>query len=143
MKYFVLTLSLLLSLSSFAQDGGAGTIALTLSPFATATRVIESGFATITAGLQTALAPFATTSASIEARGVAGKEQLKDELIALDRDMQAGLVKSIDDVRQPSLKEIFSEIASDENEIEKINELVPTGTEVHRIATVVTLKLFY
>src|SRR5688572_18295573 len=108
MKNVLLILALMFTLSNaFAQSALEATSATTLSPFATATRLLESGTVT-------SLAPFASTIATAQARGVAGKEQLKDELVALNDDMVAGSVKNIEQVRQPALKELFAEIASDE-----------------------------
>lgn len=143
MKKLFFAFVLTLTSQVYAQSISAGTTAVFISPFATATRVLESAVATMTAGTQTALAPFATTSASIEARGVAGKEQMRDELVDLDRDMRNGLVQELADIRQPSLKEVMLEIAQDKEEMERIHALIPEGNEALKIATVVTLKLFY
>ncbi|MFP5386113.1 MAG: hypothetical protein ACLGHN_08550 [Bacteriovoracia bacterium] len=135
MKNLFIVLALLFSLgSAFAQSGIEATSATTLSPFATATRLMES--ATVTS-----LAPFASTIATAQARGVAGREQLKDELVALNDDMVAGVVRSIDDVRQPTLKELFLEIEADEAQMENINAVVAEGSKLHRIATAVTVAL--
>lgn len=106
----------------------------TLSPFATALRVMESGTVT-------ALAPFASTIATAQSRGVAGKEQLKDELVALNDDIVSGKVKEISEVRQPALKELFEEIAADEDQMTNINSAIDSGSELHRIATAVTVAL--
>jgi len=89
----------------------------------------------------TSLAPFASTIATAQARGVAGKEQLKDELVSLNDDMIAGTVRSIDEVRQPALKELFAEIAADEAQMESINSVINSGSKLHRIATAVTVSL--
>lgn len=137
MKNVLFLIALMFSLSSFAQSvsGIEATSATTLSPFATATRLMES--ATVTS-----LAPFASTIATAaQARGVAGREQLKDELVALNDDMVAGAVKSIDEVRQPALKELFFEIEADEMQMENINAVIPEGSKLHRIATAVTVAL--
>lgn len=134
MKKIVLTLALCLSIgSAFAQNIIEASTAVTLSPFVTATRLLEG----------TTAAPFISTLATImgQHRGVAGKEQLKDELVALNNDMVAGTVKSIEEVRQPALKEFFAEIAADEAKMESINALVKSGSELHKIATAVTAAL--
>lgn len=135
MKNAFLVLALVFTLgNAFAQSVIDLTSATTLAPFATATKLIESGTITI-------LAPFASTSASVQARGVAGKEQLKDELVALNQDMIAGKVKSVEDVRQPALRELFEEIVADENQMNEIAAIVNVGTDVHKIATAVTVTL--
>ncbi len=135
MKNVLLVLALMFTLSNaFAQSGIEATSATTLSPFATATRLLESGTVT-------SLAPFASTIASAQARGVAGKEQLKDELVALNDDMVSGAVKSIDEVRQPALKELFAEIAADDAQMESINSVIKSGSKLHRIASAVTVSL--
>ena len=135
MKQFLVLVALMFTLSNaFAQSAIEATSATTLSPFATATRLMES--ATVTS-----LAPFASTIATAQARGVAGQEQLKDELAALNDDIVAGAVKSINDIRQPALKELFAEIAADGAQMENINSAVNSGSELHRIATAVTVAL--
>lgn len=135
MKNALLVLALMFTLSNaFAQNIIEATSATTLSPFATATRILESG-------IVTSLAPFASTIATAQARGVAGKEQLKDELVSLNDDMASGSVKSIDEVRQPALKELFAEIAADEAQMESINSVIKSGSKLHRIATAVTVSL--
>jgi hypothetical protein len=117
-----------------AQSGLEITTATTLSPFLTATKVMQ-------AGTVTAVSPFATTKASLMNRGVAGREQLKDDIVALNEDMVSGKVKTIDEVRQPALREVFFEISQDEEEMEKINTVVTEGSRLHRIATAVTITL--
>lgn len=135
MKNVLLVLALMFTLSNaFAQSALEATSATTLSPFATATRILESGTVT-------SLAPFASTIATAQARGVAGKEQLKDELVALNDDMVAGSVKNIEEVRQPALKELFAEIAADEAQMDSINSVIKSGSKLHRIATAVTVSL--
>ena len=135
MRNVFMVLALMFAVSNaFAQSALEATSATTLSPFATATRVLESGTVT-------SLAPFASTIATAQARGVAGKEQLKDELVALNDDMVSGRVKSIDEVRQPALKELFEEISADEEQMESINSAINSGSRLHRIATAVTVAL--
>lgn len=136
MKNLFIVLALVFSLSNaFAQSVVEATSATTLSPFATATRLLES--ATVTA-----LAPFASTIATAaQARGVAGREQLKDELVALNDDIVSGAVKSIEEVRQPALRELFVEIEADESQMENINAVIKDGSKLHRIATAVTIAL--
>lgn len=135
MKNALIVLALMFTLSNaFAQSIIEASTATTISPFVTATRLMES--ATVTS-----LAPFASTIATAQARGVAGKEQLKDELVSLNDDMIAGTVRSIDEVRQPALKELFAEIAADEAQMESINSVINSGSKLHRIATAVTVSL--
>lgn len=136
MKNVLIVLALMFTLSSaFAQSIIEATSVTTLSPFATATRLMES--ATVTS-----LAPFASTIATAaQARGVAGREQLKDDLVALNDDMVSGAVKSIDDVRQPALKEFFAEIEADDSQMADINAVINEGSKLHKIATAVTIAL--
>ncbi len=70
-------------------------------------------------------------------RGVAAREQLKDDLVALNDDVLNLGIDTIDEVRQPALKEVFLEIASNEEDMQEINSLVSEGTELQKIATVV------
>lgn len=135
MKNVLLVLAFMLSLNNvFAQVIIEATSATTSSPFATATRLLESGTVT-------SLAPFASTIATAQARGVAGKEQLKDELVALNEDMASGSIKTIDEVRQPALKELFAEISADEEQMGNISSIIRSGSKLHRIATAVTVAL--
>jgi hypothetical protein len=119
---------------AFSQSGVEVSTGTLLSPFATATRLMES--ATVTA-----LAPLASTIATVQSRGVAGKEQLKDELVGLNEDMIQGVVKNVEDVRQPTLKELFLEISSDQTQMDNISSMVKSGSRLHRIATAVTMTL--
>ncbi|GEM_PF-2494483 len=135
MKKTLIAFSLVLALgNAFAQSIIEVTSATTLLPFVTATRLLQSGTATI-------LSPLATTLATVQARGVAGKEQLKDELVNLNDDMAEGLVDQIEDVRQPALKELFLEIASNENEMKKIDSVISEGSNLHKVASAVTIAL--
>jgi hypothetical protein len=143
MKIVFFAFSLLFSLANvYAQSGSAvgqatlakGSTALTLSPFATATELMKS--ATFTA-----VSPFASTSASLQARGVAGKEQLKDELVVLNEEMLSGEVKRIQDVRQSGLRELFSEIAASDEQMAEIDAVIKSGSKLHRIATAVAVEL--
>ncbi len=117
-----------------AQSGLDLTTATTLSPFLTATRVLE-------AGTITAISPFVATKATLTNRGVAAREQLKDELVVLNEDIVSGKVKLIEEVRQPALREIFMEISESQDEMEKIKSIIPDGSKLHRIATAVTITL--
>jgi hypothetical protein len=135
MKFSFITMALFFSLSNaFAQSAIEATSATTLSPFATATRMLESG--TITT-----LAPFASTIAVAQERGVAGKEQLKDELAALNDDMASGAVKTIDQVKQPALKELFMEISEDKEQMNNIGSVIKSGSKLHKIATALNISL--
>jgi hypothetical protein len=135
MKKLLVATVLAMSLgNAFAQTFSEAVTAVTMLPSATATKLTESAIGTI-------VSPFATTSASVQARGVAGKEQLRDDLAALDEDIRSGAVKTIVEVRQPALKELFAEIAENEEEMSEINAVVKSGSELHRIATAVTIEL--
>jgi hypothetical protein len=135
-KNLLLIAALMLTVSqAFAQSIIEGTTAVTLSPSVTATQLMES--ATVTT-----MAPFASSiTSAIDARGVAGKEQLRDDLVILNDDMVAGRISSIAEVRQPALKELFMEIAANEEQMEAITSVIEEGSELHRIATAVTVSL--
>ena len=134
MKKLIITLALSLLIgNAFAQNIIQGTTAVTLSPFVAATRLLEL----TSAG--PLLSPLATEIG--QSRGVAGKEQLKDELPALNSDIEAGIVNSIAEVRQPALKELFAEIAADEAQMNNINSLVKEGSQLQKISTAVTATL--
>lgn len=132
MKNALVVIALMFTLgNAFAQS----LTETTLSPLATATRIVQSGTATALIG------PLASTLASAQNRGVAGKEQLKDELVALNDDLVSGKVQEIGDVRQPALRELFEEIAANESQMADINSVIDSGSELHRIATAVTVAL--
>lgn len=135
MKNGLIAIALMFTLSNaFSQSIVEATSATTLLPFVTATRLLQSGTATI-------VAPLASTLATVQSRGVAGREQIKDDLVALNDDMASGVVNSIDEVRQPALKELFAEISADEEQMGNINSVVTSGSELHKIATTVTIAL--
>lgn len=127
MKKLIMLAALALSVNAFAVSF----VQTTISPFVTATRLVEL----------TVLAPFASTAATVQSRGVAGKEQLKDELVALNDDMISGAVKSIDEVRQPALKELFSEIAADQSQMDSINSVLESNSDLEKIAGTVAAVL--
>lgn len=137
MKNLFILIALLFSLHSMAQISES-TSQTTMSPFATATELMNSATATMAS-------PFVSTSgtlaSSVAARGVAGKEQMRDELVALNDDMVAGRVKTIEQVRQSALKELFEEISADDSQMSEINSVVTSGSRLHRIATSVTIVL--
>lgn len=119
MKKLLVMLALVISTQSFAES-----VVLTVaSPFITATRLL----------VVTVASPFISTVATLESRGVAGQEQMRDELVALNDDMVAGQVKSIDEVRQPALKELFQEISSSEENMAEINSVLK-GSELEKVA---------
>lgn len=135
MKKSILALGLLLVMSNaFSKDIKEMLFSTALAPFGLSTQALE----TMTV---TGLVPINMTIVSTQRRGISGKEQLKDELVAFNEDFSSGKINSIDDVRQPALKELFSEIAADENQMNGINELVPEGNEVTKIGAAVTLAL--
>ncbi|MCM2351476.1 MAG: hypothetical protein NDI69_15745 [Bacteriovoracaceae bacterium] len=135
MKNGLIAIALMFTLSNaFSQSIVEATSATTLLPFVTATRLLQSGTATI-------VAPLASTLATVQSRGVAGREQIKDDLVALNDDMASGVVNSIDEVRQPALKELFAEISADEEQMGNINSVVTSGSDLHKIATTVTIAL--
>ena len=120
---------------AFGNAFAGATLAITLSPIASATKIIL-------AASVTSLAPFASTFVVAQSRGVAGREQIKDELVALNDDMVSGAVKTINEVRQPALKELFAEIAANDAQMREISSAVKEGSKLHRIATAVTVALF-
>src|SRR5215210_1029915 len=112
MKNFLIVMALLFQMEKvFSQVGGATSATIL---YATTTKPFELSTATI-------VSPFEFTSGKVQARGVAGKEQMKDEMVSLYEDMDNGYVKTIAEVRQPTLRELFAEISSDTAEMDKIN----------------------
>lgn len=131
MKKMIMLAALALSMNAFAVSF----VETTISPIVTAARLLES----------TVAAPLFSTAASIDAtaqsRGVAGKEQLKDELVALNDDMIAGRVKTIDEVRQPALQELLAEIAGNEAQMADINSVLESGSELEKVSGAVAAVL--
>lgn len=127
MKKLLFVAALALAVSSM-NSFAVSFVETTASPFVTATRLLET----------TVAAPFLTTLATVQQRGVAGREQIKDDMVALNDDILAGRVNSIDEVRQPALKELFAEIAADESQMNQINSIVTEGNELHKVATAVS-----
>lgn len=137
---FIICSVLLVTTTVFAQNRISASL---MSPFAFVTRLAETGIVVSSAGVQTLIGPFLTTRATLEARGVAGQEQIKDELIAFDKDMRLGLVGDIQDIRQPGIRELFEEISRDEEELKRIHNFYPEGSLLLKLSTIITLKLFY
>ena len=135
MKHLFLAFAFLVaSLTAFSQSVFEASTGTTLSPTSLATRLLETG------SLVT-LSPFATTINLAQARGVAGKEQLRDDLQAFNDDFISGRVKNIEEVRQPALKELFVEISQDEKQMNDINSVVSDGSQLFKVATAVSVAL--
>lgn len=130
-------LSLILVLfSSFTLAQSSNDIVSTslLSPFITASNLI-------TAGLATFAGTTVSVSASVQARGVAAKEQLRDELVALNDDMVARKVSRVEEVRQLALRELMLEIKADTEQMNVINKEVKVKSELNRLATAILITL--
>jgi hypothetical protein len=108
---------------------------LTLSPFITASRILETSYHS------TVMSHLISTMTNLNSKGVAGKEQIRDEVVGLNADMSSGLVQSIDDVRQPAVKEFMLEIISDEKQMQEINNLIKSGSRLDRLAVAISLVL--
>lgn len=141
MKKIITILSLSLSMSgAFAHGYTDGQLAVMLS-FGTTVAPFQ---VTVGSTQMTAVGTYGSTnstSASIQARGVAGKEQLLDELVALNDDMIAGRVSTLEEVRQPALKELLSEIRADKLASSEIHELVKSDSELADLAIGVSAYL--
>jgi hypothetical protein len=125
--------SLTISLTASAQVESL--TLTTLSPFMSATRMLEStNQSTIASALYTFLTNF-------NAKGVAGREQIRDEVVALNQDIVQGLVKSIQDVRQPAVREFMEEISRNEEQLREIDGLIRSGDRFTRMATAISLVL--
>ncbi|MBY0516711.1 MAG: hypothetical protein K2P81_07380 [Bacteriovoracaceae bacterium] len=74
-------------------------------------------------------------------RGVAGIEQLRDELPALHADLLAGAIKEIDDVRQPAIKELFEDIARNDDNIVNLKKAYPGRTLLAALTLKITSEL--
>lgn len=109
-----------------------GTTATTLSPFVSVTKLMEG---------TTVATSLPTLTTALGQRGVAAREQLKDELPVLNDQMASGEVTTIEEVKQPALRELFKEISADETMMDEVNSLVQEGNELHRVATAVTFSL--
>lgn len=130
-------LSLILVLfSSFTLAQSSNDIVSTslLSPFITASNLI-------TAGLATFAGTTVSVSASVQARGVAAKEQLRDELVALNDDMVTRKVSRVEEVRQLALRELMLEIKADTEQMNVINKEVKVKSELNRLATAILITL--
>ena len=125
---FALGLSLVKNAS--AQMGGLieGTTISTVAPF------------TFSGTVSSEISP--STSHAIQFKAAADVEQYKDDFPALHQDMQSGLVKSIADIKQPALKELFLEVSSSEEQMKEIDSAVAMGSELQRVAAVVEQILF-
>jgi hypothetical protein len=126
----MLGLGMLLSEASRAQSYGIGEglVISSTSPF------LFSG------SVSSEISP--STSHKIEFKASADVEQYKDEFPMLHEDMKAGLIKSIADIRQPALRELFIEISSSEEQMKEIDALMANGTKVQKIAVVLSQILF-
>jgi hypothetical protein len=133
-KMLLATMLMLFSLNGFSQIISDISTATILSPFVSASKLIE---VVAVSSLMTIQA----TRMVVQSKGVAGREQLKDELVVLSEEIMAGEVRFVADVRQPGLRELFEEIQSDKEQLQKIQSIVETGSELHQIATVVTMIL--
>lgn len=125
---------MVLTSNAFSQSISDVSTAITLSPFVTATKLLETSAVATLKGVQ-------STKSMVQSRGVAGKEQLKDELVAMNEAITAGQIKSLMDVQQAGLRELFEEIMTDERQVEEISLVVQDGPLLYRIATVVTITL--
>lgn len=125
---------IVLASNAFSQSISDVSTAITLSPFVTATKLLETSAVATLRGVQ-------STMSMVQSRGVAGKEQLKDELLTLNEAMSAGHIKSLMDIPQAGLRELFEEIMTDERQVEEISLVVQDGPLLYRIATVVTIAL--
>jgi hypothetical protein len=136
MKKLILMLAMVLSLGqAFAQsDSQYMTTEIVMSPFEVASKILRSA-------TDFSKEIFKATGL-IQGRGVAGREQLKDDMLALNQQMLEGKVRNIDMIQQASLKELFQEIAVDENKMSEINSIISSGSKLQRIATVIALELF-
>jgi hypothetical protein len=135
MKQSFLALILMFNLSNaLAQNVIEVTAATTLSPIVTALKLVEGSALTLAS-------PLLSTLATTQSRGVAGREQIKDELVAFNSDVMNGGVRSIKDVRQPALRELFEEILADEAQMDEINLVVTEGPDLHKVATAVAVVM--
>jgi len=134
MKFTLTALVLVMSLGAFAQsDAQYQTTNVIMSPFELASKLIES--------VRDLVSSKNDVSKSLQGRGVAGKEQIRDELVELNKAMIAGQVTTIDQVEQPTLKELFREIEASEAQMNEVNSIVISGSKLQRIATMVTVQL--
>jgi hypothetical protein len=135
MKQLLILVAFILAASdAFSQDSSEITTGILLSPLVTATKMLEMTAVLTLKGVQ-------STRSSIQSRGVAGKEQLKDEIVNLNEAMEEGKINGVEDVEQPALRELFEEIMADKNQLADIDAAIDHGPEFFKLATVVTLAL--
>jgi hypothetical protein len=135
MKQFFLALVLIVASGlSRAQNFSEISTGIILSPFLSATKLLEMSAVTTLKGVQ-------STRALVQARGVAGVEQLRDELLTLIEAMVTGRIKSIEEVQGPGLRELFEQIMSDEGQKEEIFHTVKEGSDLHRVTTAIVFVL--
>jgi hypothetical protein len=137
MKKLLLLAMTLFSLTSFAQvDGFYISGDITLSPTRFTSDLLEGSTAVT-------IAPFLATSVAqtLQQRGVAGQDQIRDELVAYDRDVTQGLVQRVSDIKQLALKEIALEILENPEMVKEIDAKIPKGTIVDKVMIALTLQL--
>ncbi len=122
MKNLLLIASLLFAVCAHAQE----------NPFVATTQAISSP-----TGASLVLSMFS----SYEGRGVAGVEQLRDELPALHADVLAGAVKSVEEIRQPALKELFEEISQNKEAMNKVRAAHPEKSDLVALTLSVSKEL--
>lgn len=128
----ILTIGLL-AVSAHAQQSFIQTGESTLLPFEATIAILQSSALVTDIQLM--------TSASAQGRGVAGREVLFDQLVALHADISQGQIRKIADVRQVALRELFYEIESDEELLKKIEAEVKHGSRLEKFFTVVAASL--
>lgn len=122
MKNLLLIASLLFAVCAHAQQ----------NPFVATTQVISA---------PTGASLVLSILSSYEGRGVAGVEQLRDELPALHADVLAGAVKAIDEIRQPGLKELFEEISQNTEAMKKVRATHPEKSDLVALTLSVSKEL--
>ena len=91
--------------------------------------------------LPTSYSLISTLATGYNNRGVADIEQMRDELPALHADILVGAAKEIADIRQPALKELFEDIAKNDETMAKIHAAHPGKTDLVAITLAVAADL--
>lgn len=137
MKKLILSLFLLVSFNAFAQvDGFYISAEITLSPIKLTQQLFKG-----TTAASAALTVFTFLPTIVQCRGVADQEQLRDDLLAYDQDVSAGLIRQAQDIRQPALKEIVFEIMENKEAMREVEAAIPVGTNVDKITASLALQL--
>lgn len=116
--------------------GAVGTILPTALVAGTTQALVQSVAGTVAITAVSSMSPF------LGARSVADLEQMRDEVPALQIDMDAKEVSEVEEVRQNSVRELFSEISADDATMETLRSEFQglTDLEILTVSLALTLQ---